>query len=123
MKAILLACALASFSAPAFAQDACAAAGESATEEFAFAINAANGALSAKDYGRALSIAAAARPEAMSQRQRVAVSQLEIAAVVGMNDRETATRLMKATLADRCLPDGVRTNYVAMLTKWGVLAN
>jgi len=123
MKAILLACALASFSAPAFAQDACAAAGENATEAFAFAINAANGALSAKDYGRALSLAAEARPEAISQRQRVAVSQLEIAAVIGMEDRETAARLMKGAMPDPCLPEPVRANWRAMLTKWGVPAN
>lgn len=125
MKAILLACALASFSAPAFAEPpACPlpAVRQQATKEFVVAFQAANAALAAKDYGRVLSFTAVARPEAVSQQQKLAVTQVEVAALAGMDDKPTATRLIKESLPDPCLPEGVRANYIKKLAEWGVPA-
>lgn len=123
MKAILLACTLASFSAPAFAQTACPHREDPATEEFVAALRGASNALSTKDFGRALALTAIARPEAYSQRQKIAVTQLEIVAVSGMKDRETAARLMTGVLPDPCLPEQSRANYLVMLTQWGMHGN
>lgn len=120
MKAVLLASVFTCLSAPAFAQTTCPGGQEYASEEFVMAFQEASGALSAKDFGRVLALTAVARPEATSPMQKISVTQLEIAAVAGMNDRETAARLIKGALPDPCLPEPVRLNYRAMLTKWGM---
>ncbi|HOY78892.1 MAG TPA: hypothetical protein PLN33_13845 [Hyphomonadaceae bacterium] len=121
MKALGLAFAFTCLAAPAFAEPtACVGAGyQVAKKAFVENLNASNAALTSRDYGGALMLAVAARPHTSNAQQAVAVTQLEVAAHVGLDDRAAASSLMKQAIADVCLPSEVRMSYVAMLAKWG----
>lgn len=124
MKILGLAAALICLTAPAFAQTTgCNAGRESAKRDFVEPFNAANDAIVRQDFSGALKLATLARPHAISVLQRTAVTQIEVAAYAGLDDRPAAAAHMKSALSEACLPAEVGAKYIEKLTEWGIPIN
>ncbi len=67
------------------------------SKEFALNFNAANTAYLAKDYAASLQAIEQARPHAASGIERSAITQMEIAVLLGQQRTDTALPLLRAT--------------------------
>ncbi len=75
------------------------------------------------DYAGALTLTALARPHATSVMLQSAVTQIEAAAYVGLDDRPAASARMRSALSDPCLPPAVHATYIEKLAEWSMSAN
>ena len=123
MKALTLAAMLACLTAPAWAQPPECTGRQVASREFVESYNAASDAIGRHDYASALTLTALARPHATSVMLQSAVTQIEAAALVGLDDRPAASARMRSALSDPCLPSVVHAKYIEKLAEWGMSVN
>ena len=86
-----------------------------ATEAFVVNFNAANAAYQAKDYAGSLEALDLARPHAASGLERSAITQIEIASLLGLGQTETVIPLLRVAIDDPCASRAVRKNFTQIL--------
>lgn len=116
MRTLAVIVSIACLAAPAFAQPSSCTSphGVRAEREFVEGFQAANAALTARNFASALAYTAAARPHAINRQQSVALDSLEIMALTE-SDPPAARQRMQAALSDACLPPQIRQKYVDKL--------
>lgn len=87
------------------------------SKEFALNFNAANTAYLAKDYAASLQAIEQARPHAASGIERSAITQMEIAVLLGQQRTDAALPLLRAIVDDPCLTRAARINLGNILAE------
>lgn len=88
-----------------------------ATKDFVVNFNAANTAYQAKNYAGALEALDLARPHAASGVEHSAIAQIEIAALLGLDQKDAAIPLLRAIVDEPCLTGAARENFRNILTE------
>ena len=88
-----------------------------ASKDFVLSYNAANAAYLAKDYAASALAIEQAKPHAASGLERTAITQIEIAVLLGQNQTEAALPLLRAIVDDPCLGSAARLNMQNILAK------
>lgn len=116
MRTFIVAASLSLLACPALAQENPCPGGE-AKKEFVVPFNAANEAMTLRDYSGALNHTAAARAFAISPLQLSALNQIEIAALYQLDLAGAKQRMTAALNEDVCLSKEVREVYTKTLAQ------